>query len=146
MQMGGPHRSILRVRRAVMHIRIIPPAFFALALAAASPALGASALKALDTDNDGTLDLNEIKAGASKVFDKLDVDKDGTLDQKELKGRVAKKDWATADPDKDGTLTQDEYLATAEAAFKRADASGGGTLDKKQLATPAGQATLRLAR
>lgn len=128
-----------------MRVNIIPAAIFALALAAA-PAFGASALKALDTDHDGTLDLNEVKAGATKVFEKLDVDKDGTLDQNELRGRIARKDWAAADPDNDGTLTQEEYLAATESAFKRADTDGDGTLDKKELATPAGQAVLRLAR
>jgi Ca2+-binding EF-hand superfamily protein len=112
----------------------------------AAPALSASALETLDADNDGTLDLAEVKAGADKEFDKLDKDKDGTLDRKELQGRVSKKDWASADPDHDGTLTKEEYEAQVAAAFKRADPDDDGTLDKKELQTPNGQAVLRLAR
>jgi hypothetical protein len=60
---------------------------FALILGAASfglphyvAAAPPGALKALDTDNDGTVDLPEAKAAASKLFDKLDRDHDGTLE------------------------------------------------------------------
>jgi hypothetical protein len=131
--------------RQTMKIRSIAAAALLLALAG-SPAIGASALKALDSDNDGTLDLAEIKVAANKVFDRLDRDKDGTLDRKELQGRISKKDWSAADPDNDGTLTNDEYLAAVEAAFKHADHDGDGTLDSKELATRDGQALIRLAR
>jgi Ca2+-binding EF-hand superfamily protein len=128
-----------------MKMKSIAAAAFVLGLMA-SPALGASALKALDTDKDGTLDLAEVKTAADKDFDKLDTDKDGTLDRKELKGRVSKKDWASADPDSDGTLSKEEYEAQVERAFNRADADHDGTLDAKELQTPDGQAALRLAR
>jgi Ca2+-binding EF-hand superfamily protein len=59
-----------------------------------------------DTDNDGTVDLNEAKKAASALFDKLDADKDGTLDFKELKGRLTHKEFRAADPDHDGTLSK----------------------------------------
>jgi len=68
------------------------------------------AFKTIDSDNDGTLDLNEAKQAASQLFDKRDTDKDGTVTAKELQGRLSKKDLAAGDPDKDGTLTKDEYL------------------------------------
>ena len=32
-----------------------------------------------DTDNDGTVDIDEAKKAAGELFDKLDTDKDGTL-------------------------------------------------------------------
>ncbi len=128
-----------------MKSRFIAAAVLALQLAA-WPALGASALKTLDTDNDGTLDLSEVKAGATAEFDKLDKDNDGTLDKKELKGRIAKKDWPSFDPDSDGTVSKDEYLAGVETVFKRANADNDGTLSAKELQTPNGQAALRLAR
>jgi hypothetical protein len=47
----------------------------ALPLAALVPAEAASKLKLLDPDKDGTVDLAEAKAAASKLFDKLDRDK-----------------------------------------------------------------------
>jgi Ca2+-binding EF-hand superfamily protein len=61
-----------------------------------------------DTDNDGTLDLNDVKTAAGATFDKLDRDHDGTLDKKELGGRIGKDMMADADPDKDGTISKDE--------------------------------------
>jgi hypothetical protein len=67
-----------------------------------------SALKALDPDTDGTVDLTEAKETASKLFDQLDPDKDGTLDRRELRGRLNAKDMAAGDPDKDGTLDDKE--------------------------------------
>ena len=110
----------------------------------ASPAFAASALKTLDPDKDGTVDLNEAKTAASALFDKLEKDNDGTLDRKELHGRIPDADWAVADPDNDKTISKDEYLAYVEAAFKKADTDNDGTLDAKELKTPAGHALVRL--
>jgi EF hand len=80
-----------------------------------------NALKALDPDNDGTVDLNEARAAASALFDRLDPDHDGTLDRRELRGRLSAKDIAAADPDKDGTLDKREYLAIVEKRYKAAN-------------------------
>ena len=60
---------------------------------AVSSSLAASVFSGIDTNNDGTIDLDEAKAAASKVFDKLDVDHDGTLTRAELRGRVPPQDW-----------------------------------------------------
>jgi len=57
------------------------------------------AIKMFDTDNDGTLDLAEVKKAASSVFSKLDRDHDGTLDARELKGRLSAQELVAADPD-----------------------------------------------
>jgi Ca2+-binding EF-hand superfamily protein len=113
---------------------------------ALSPALSASTLEGLDTDKDGTIDLDEAKVAANSVFDKLDVDHDGTLSRAELRGRVLPQDWAIADPDGDKTLTKDEYLNYVEIVFKRADKDGDGTLDAKEARTHAGRVLLRLLR
>lgn len=112
------------------------------------PALAAprrsSAMRMLDPDNDGTIDLDEAKKAASALFDKLDRDRDGTLDQRELKGRLTAAEFAAADPDKDGTLSKDEYLQVVEQRFKRANPDNDGTLDEKELSSRAGRALLRL--
>ena len=113
---------------------------------AVSPSLAASALSGIDTDNDGTIDLNEAKAAAGAAFDKLDVDHDGTLDRAELKGRVLAQDWAVADPDNDKTMTKDEYLNYVEIVFKRADKDGDGTIDAKEARSHAGRVLMRLLR
>jgi Ca2+-binding EF-hand superfamily protein len=113
---------------------------------AASPSLAASVFSGIDTNNDGTISLNEAKAAASKVFDKLDTNHDGTLDRAELRGRVLEQDWKIADPDNDKTLTEEEYLNYVEFAFKRADTNGDGTIDAKEARTHAGRVLLRLLR
>jgi Ca2+-binding EF-hand superfamily protein len=123
----------------------------ALAVAtAAEPAFAAARrgnpIKMFDADNDGTLDLAEVKKAASALFAKLDRDHDGTLDKRELAGRLSARELAAADPDHDGTLTSDEYLAVVEQRFNAANPDKDGTLDGKELNTPAGQALLRLLK
>jgi len=113
------------------------------------PALAASRgnpIKLFDTDNDGTLDLAEVKKAASALFAKLDRDHDGTLDRRELAGRLSAGELAAADPDHDGTLTVDEYLAVVEQRFNAANPDKDGTLDARELNTRAGQALLRLLK
>ncbi len=122
---------------------------FALAgLLLGGPAWAASrnAVKMFDTDNDGTLDLAEVKKAASALFARLDPDHDGTLDARELRARLSAKELAAADPDHDGTLTQDEYLAIVEQRFKAADPDNDGTLDARELKSRAGRALLRLLK
>jgi len=102
-------------------------------------------IKMFDTDNDGTLDLAEVKKAASALFARLDPDHDGTLDARELRGRLSVREVA-ADPDHDGTLTLDEYLAVVEQRFNAADPDKDGTLDAKELKSRAGQGLLRLLR
>jgi Ca2+-binding EF-hand superfamily protein len=90
-----------------------------------------------DKDNDGTLDLAEVKAAASAKFDKLNKDADGTLDAKEVKGIIGPKTFKAADPDNDGTLTKDEYLALVEKLFDKADVDHDGTLSVQELKSKA---------
>jgi Ca2+-binding EF-hand superfamily protein len=108
-----------------------------------SPAIAAPsrAMKLLDGDNDGTVDLAEAKKAASALFDKLDRDRDGTLERGELRGRLSATDFAAADP---STLSKDEYLNIVEKRFKAADPDNDGTLDEKELRSRAGQSLLRL--
>ncbi|MFK4505817.1 EF-hand domain-containing protein [Bradyrhizobium daqingense] len=112
------------------------------------PAFAASggAVKMFDTDNDGTLDLAEVKKAATALFTKLDPDRDGTLDARELRGRLSAKELAAADPDRDGTLTLDEYLAVVEQRFNAANPDKDGTLDAKELNARPGRALVRLLR
>lgn len=105
-----------------------------------------SAVKALDTDNDGTLDLDETTKAAQAVFDRSNKDQDDTLDIKELGGRVKAKEFAAADPDNDKTLSKEEYVAVVTKLFKEADTENDGTLDAKELNSKAGRELLRLIR
>ena len=112
------------------------------------PAWSASgnAVKMFDTDNDGTLDLAEIKKAAAAFCAKLDPDHDGTLDAGQQRGRLTAKELAAAHPDRDGTLTLDEYLSVVEQRFNTANPDKDGTLDAKELNSRAGRALLRLLR
>ena len=115
-----------------------------LANASAFAASRADAIKMFDSDNDGTLDLGEVKKAASALFAKLDRDHDGTLDKRELRGRVNAKDFAAADPDNDGTLDKNEFLALVEKRFKAANPDNDGTIDAKELKSAAGRSLARL--
>jgi Ca2+-binding EF-hand superfamily protein len=103
-------------------------------------------LQSLDTDHDGTVDLAEAKAAASKLFVRLDRDHDGTLDRRELRGHMVSKEFAAANRDRDGTLDRAEYLSAVEKAFRAADRDNDGTLDAGELSSARGRALLRLLR
>jgi EF hand len=75
-------------RAACFAIASIAFAFFMVPVATTALA-ESSAIKMLDTDKDGTVDMNEANAAAGALFDKLERDKDGTLDAKELRGRLS---------------------------------------------------------
>lgn len=120
--------------------------FAAIVLSVSAASAQSNALKAIDTDNDGTIDLAETKKVASALFAKLEHDRDGTLDKRELRGRLNARGLSEADPDHDGTLTEAEYLAVVEQRFNAADPDKDGTLDAKELKSPAGKALLRLLR
>jgi hypothetical protein len=146
---GRPDKAEVNMKRIALAGRVFG---FAVILAtslglphrvAAAPP---GALKALDTDNDGTVDLAEAKAAGSKLFDKLDRDHDGTLDRRELRGHMVSKEFGAADGDHDGTLDKDEYLAAVEKSFKAADRDSDGTLDAKELGSARGRALLRLLK
>lgn len=95
---------------------------------------GSATVKAVDTDHDGTIDMNEAKTAAMAKFTMADKDKDGTVDSKEAGMDVTK-----ADTDKDGTLDKAETETALGSTFKAADTDNDGTVDAKELATPAGQ-------
>ncbi len=119
---------------------------FAAPSAMAKPAGGASAVRMIDTDNDGTVDMKEVQAVASATFDRLEKDSDNTLDAKELKGRLSKAGVKAADPDSDGTLDKNEYLAAVAERFKMADPDNDGTLDAKELNSKAGKSLVALIK
>jgi Ca2+-binding EF-hand superfamily protein len=103
-----------------------------------------AALKAIDTDNDGTIDLAEAQAAGAKIFAKLNTDNDKTLEAKELDGRLDAAAIKAADPDNDGSIDAKEYEALIAERFKAADPDNDGTLDKKELHSPAGKELLKL--
>ena len=121
-------------------------AALAVTLIGTASAWSQGAMKALDPDNDSTVDLAEAKSAAAKLFDKLDRDHDGTLDKREVRGRINAKDFAAADPDKDGTLDKDEFASLVEKRFNAANPDNDGTIDAKELKSGAGRSLARLLK
>jgi Ca2+-binding EF-hand superfamily protein len=136
----------MRIEKLLALGLIAGSAFLGGTLVAAPARAEQSAIKALDTDNDGTLDINEVTKAAEAVFDRLQKDQDDTLDRKELGSRFSAKEFAAADPDKDATLSKEEYVAVVQKLFKQADVDGDGKLEAKELRSKAGRALLRLIR
>jgi hypothetical protein len=142
-----PPESGLLIREVfMMSRRSVALALTITMLSAPAWSASANAVKMFDTDNDGTLDLAEVKKAAAAAFARLDPDHDGTLDARELRGRLTAKELAAADPDHDGTLTLNEYLAVVEQRFNAANPDKDGTLDARELNSRAGRALLRLLR
>ncbi len=131
--------------------RLVLAAVAALAVMASTvltstPGFAASrAMKMLDTDHDGTIDMKEATAAATALFAQLDRKHSGKLDARELHGRVNAVELKAAGTD--GTLSKDQYLALAAQRFKAADHDNDGTIDEQELrATPGRSLQLLLRR
>lgn len=103
-----------------------------------------AAMKALDPDDDGTIDLPEAEAGAKKVWQAINNDGDNTLEADELQGMLDAEGLDKADPDDDDSLDEAEYMALVKEKFEAANPDDDGTIDQKELDSPAGQELLKL--
>lgn len=108
--------------------------------------LQADPLRAFDIDKDGTLDLAEVKSAAAAHFDQLNPDADDSLDPREAAPVLQGDAFRQADTNGDGKINKAEYLAYVERMFTSANPDKDGTLDRAELASPAGQALLKLLR
>jgi Ca2+-binding EF-hand superfamily protein len=114
-----------------------------MAQAATPPRTAQAAMRTLDTDADGTIDLKEAKKAAEWHFGALDTNHDGTLDPKEAAAAgITASEFSKFDVDKDGTLDKAEYWALVRARFKAADRDHDGTVSTQELATSKGGALL----
>ncbi len=100
----------------------------------------------IDTDNDGTISLDEANVAASAKFDSLDTTLDGKLDTEEMKGHMSQADFRAADSSKDTFLNKDEYMALVAKRFKAADTKNDGNIDADELKTRSGRALLVLLK
>lgn len=130
--------------RKLAHTFSIAATAFFLAGSVAIAADAATALKALDPDDDGTIDMSEAEAGAKKVWEAINTDGDDTLEADELQGMLDAKGLDMADPDDDDTLDWAEYSALVKEKFKAANPDDDGTIDLKELESPAGQELQKL--
>lgn len=105
---------------------------------------GAEVLKAINHDNDQTLELPEAIAAAAGVFDGLSKDKGQTVTRTDTSDRLNESDWSKVNKDRDQTLELDEWLTVARTRFNAADANHDGKLDAKELDSPAGQSLVKI--
>ena len=130
------------MRRVVQTLSIAATALFLTGSLAYAD--NTAAMKALDPDNDGTIDMKEAEAGAAKVFKKINPDGDTTLEADELEGRVDAAGLKANDPDDDASLDEKEYMALVKKKFEAANPDNDGTVDQKELDSPAGQELQKL--
>ena len=113
----------------------------------ASPAWAASGavvMKALNHDNDQTLEIPEVIDAATKLFAEINPDGDTTLERDETAGRLTESDWKAVNKDKDQTLEMDEWLSVARKRFLAADANKDGKISVSELDSPAGQQLIKM--
>lgn len=105
----------------------------------------AASFAGIDTDNDGTIDLDEAKRAGAALFESLDRGRAGKLSHAQLgRRRLTAAEFAWADRDHDGTIDKDEYLALVERQFRAADVDNEGTVDRAEFKSRSGLALRRL--
>lgn len=105
----------------------------------------AGSFAGIDTDNDGTIDLDEARRAGAALFDSLDRGRAGKLSHAQLgRRRLTAAEFAWADRDHDGTVDRDEYLALVERQFRAADVDHEGTVDRAEFKSRSGLALRRL--
>lgn len=110
----------------------------------ARAASGAEVMKALNHDNDQTLEIPEVIDAATKLFSEINPDGDTTLERNETAGRLTESDWKAVNKDKDETLEMDEWLSVARKRFITADANKDGKISVSELDAPAGQMLIKM--
>jgi len=106
-------------------------------------------LEAYDANHDGTVTRAEMEAGLKADFAKADTNHDGRLDENEVRAvNLARwtADSSTASPlvdwNHDGFVDFKEFAATAHSLFDQMDTDGDGKLSPQELRPrpPAGRA------
>jgi len=88
-------------------------------------------LRKLDTNKDGKIDTEELKAGRKQIVEervknvmgRLDANKDGKISKEEARGQV-KEHFAELDKNQDGFVDREELLAAAMAKHEEEKKSG----------------------
>lgn len=87
----------------------------------------------MDTNGDGKVTLDEMRAGAKQHFTELDADKNGVLSQAELNNAQGGRMIERADANKDGQVTLAESVAAVDGFFKKLDKNNDGVLAGDEL-------------
>ena len=113
-------------------------------------------MKALDTNEDGVLQVEELKDKARNKFDTLDKNKDGIISEKERqagintfkkqkdetygpfvdkKARKLENRYKNADANDDGQVSKEEYDAYFGKRYNTYDRDGDGIITEKEYRT-----------
>lgn len=84
-------------------------------------------LEKVDTNHDGTITSDEIKAASAERFKRMDKNADGAITAEE-----APRLFNDPDANHDGMVTADELSARALDRMKRADANGDGMVTAEE--------------
>src|SRR5262245_37076800 len=136
--------SIMTTRRAIILALVSAGLLPGGSLPAIAAPKAGGAMRTLDPNGDGAIDLAEARKVAGALFDRLDHNRDGLLNKRELGGRVTPQEFSVADRNRDGKLSKDEYLSVVESRFKAADAHNTGKVSERELFSRAGRPLARL--
>ena len=103
-----------------------------------------------DTNQDGSVTLEEFKDASANRFKRMDTNGDGKISADEFESYVSerraehkKMRYAAMDTNKDGNVSKEEYLqarrAHAEHKFMRMDKNGDGVLSPDEFASCKGK-------
>ena len=109
-----------------------------LAMAQAAPngaaERGGGGMMRADADGDGVVTWAEAQAAATERFQKLDTNRDGVLSGDEMKaGPMGGRGLGKMDADGDGKITLAQFVERSKARFDRVDANHDGRLDAAEL-------------
>jgi Ca2+-binding EF-hand superfamily protein len=103
-------------------------------------------VKAVDTDGNGKLSLDESLQSTKQRFAKVDANSNGELEEPELKpvlaalvkqfpalGKIIRRELTATDTNGDHMLSMEEVTAKQKKDFTRADANGDEQLDSEEL-------------
>jgi hypothetical protein len=139
-----PRRALIVL--AIAFAAPIDTGFARAAKKSAPPQPPADPMEGIDTDNDGSISLDEANVAAAAAFDSLDTTLDGKLDRNEMKGHMTPAVFREADTNKDKFIEKDEYMALVAKRYKAADTDNDDKIDAAELKTPAGRALLMLLK
>ncbi len=100
-------------------------------------------LEQLDTNKDGAISRDEVKAERLERFAMADIDSDGAVSQAEMvaftearraerRERRQARQFARLDTDGNGTVSAEEFAGREMKMFERADINGDGSVDAEE--------------